>query len=171
MNFEARAWAGRVVAAVAIAALSVIGVNAQKDPRKDAQGAYYFEVDIGDQKTAFFKSVGGLAIETEVIEYREGGANGTIRKMPGATRYANIRLSRPFRGDRALYDWYISSQQPQPIKVDGCIRMFDRHGSLVATWKFQKGFPAKWEMSELDASTNEVATETIEIAHEGLEIA
>lgn len=168
MNLEARARAGRLLAAV-MATIAVIGVNAQKDPRKDALGAYYFEVDIGEQKTGFFKSVDGLAIETEVIEFREGGANGVIRKLAGATRYANIRLSRPFTGDRALYDWYVSTQKPQPIKVDGCIRMFDRHGTLVATWKFKNGFPAKWELSELDASKSEVSIETIEIAHEGLE--
>ena len=169
MNFEARARAGRLLAAV-MATIAVVGVNAQKaDSRKDPLGGYYFEVELGEQKTAHFRSVGGLKIETEVIEYQEGGANGVIRKLAGPTRYANIRLSRPFTGDRALYDWYISAQKPQPIRIDGSIRMFDRQGTLVATWKFKNGFPAKWELSELDASKNEVSIETIEIAHEGLE--
>jgi len=48
--------------------------------------------------------------------------------------------------------------------------MFDRHGVRVAAWKFSNGFPVKWEGPDLDASGNEVAIETIEIAHEGLSI-
>ena len=56
----------------------------------------------------------------------------------------------------------------QPVKVDGRITMFDRQGTRVALWEFTNGFPVKWEGPEFDASKNEVAIETIEIAHEGL---
>ena len=167
MNFESRAWAGRLLT-VAIAVVAVVVVNAQKDQRKDPLPAFYFEVEITGQKTAFFRSVSGLKIETEVIEFQEGGDTGTIRKLAGVTRYANIRLTRAFTGDRSLYDWFATTQKPNPIKVDGRITMFDRHGTRVAAWKFSNGFPAKWEGPEFDASANEVAIETIEIAHEGL---
>ena len=54
------------------------------------------------------------------------------------------------------------------MKVDGRITMFDRDGTQVASWTFSNGFPVKWELSELDASKNEVTIESIEIAHEGL---
>ena len=106
--------------------------------------------------------------EFRIIEYKEGGDAGFIRKLPGVTRFANIRLTRGFTGDRTLYDWFTNVQKPNPIKVNGRIIMFDRHGTPVATWKFSNGFPVKWEGPDLDASTNEVAIETIEIAHEGL---
>jgi len=33
-----------------------------------------------------------------------------------------------------------------------------------------RGWPAKWEGPALNARTNEVAIETLEIAHEGLEL-
>jgi phage tail-like protein len=46
--------------------------------------------------------------------------------------------------------------------------MFDRNGMRVASWTFTNGFPVKWEGPEFDASKNEVAIETLEIAHEGL---
>ena len=38
----------------------------------------------------------------------------------------------------------------------------------VAKWTFFNGWPAKWELSELDASKSELSIETLEIAHEGL---
>jgi phage tail-like protein len=36
------------------------------------------------------------------------------------------------------------------------------------SWTFVRGWPVKWELSEFDASKNELAIETLEIAHEGL---
>jgi phage tail-like protein len=170
MNFDSRAWAGGVVTLVAFALVAVVVVNTQQTQRQDALPAFLFAVEIGGLNAGFFKSVGGLKVETEVIEYKEGGDAGFIRKLPGVTRFANIRLTRGFTGDRTWYDWFTNVQKPNPIKVNGRIIMFDRHGVRVAAWKFSNGFPVKWEGPELDASGNEVAIETIESAHEGLVI-
>ena len=166
MNVTSRAWAGGLLT-VAIAIVAVVAVNAQK--RTDPLPAFFFSVEINGQNIGFFKSVGGLTIETEVVEYQEGGdGGGIIRKFPGATRYANIRLSRGFTGDRALYDWFVASQKPNPKRINGRIIMFNQHGTRVAAWTFVNGFPVKWEGPDLDASKNELAIESIEIAHEGL---
>ena len=165
MNFTSRAWTGRLLA-VAIAAVAVVVVNAQKDQRREPLPAYWFSVEIAGT-TYPFRSVSGLKIETDVVEYQEGGSTGPIRKLPGITRYSNIRLSRGFTGDRSLYNWF-SAQKQNLVKVNGRITMFDRQGTRVAAWTFSNGFPVKWEGPDFDASANEVAIETIEIAHEGL---
>ena len=171
MNFFTRAWAGRVLTVVSIAVVAVVVVNAQRTQRQDPLPAFLFAVEIDGQKTAFFRSVSGIKTETEVIEFQEGGDNsGTIRKLAGVTRFANLRLTRGFTGDRTLYDWFRSVKKPNPIKVDGRIIMFDHHGAPIIKWKFTNGFPVKWEGPELDATKNELAIETIEIAHEGLSI-
>ena len=167
MRSETRAWAGRLFVVV-LGIVAVAAVNGDDDPRRAGLGTYYFQVTIDGQATGFFRSVSGLSVETDVVEYREGGANDIIRKLPGVTRYANIRLSRAFTGDRALYDWYAATIKPQPTKVDGQILMLDQQGTPIAKWTFVEGFPVKWEGPEFDASSNEVPIETIEIAHEGL---
>jgi phage tail-like protein len=170
MKFEARTWAGGVVTVVATAVVAVIVVNAQKAQRQDSLPASLFSVEIGGLTTGVFRAVGGLKAETEVIEFKEGGDAGAIRKLPGITRYANIRLTRGFTGDRTLYDWFTNLQKTNPAKVDGRIVMFDHHGKPVVAWTFKNGFPVKWEGPDFDASSNEVAIESIEIAHEGLVI-
>ena len=168
MNFKSRAWAGGLLT-IAIAVFAVIVVNAQRTQRQDPLPAFLFSVEINGQNVGFFKSVGGLKIETDVIEYQEGGdGGGTIHKLAGATHYANIRLTRGFTGDRALYDWFVATKKPNPTRVNGRIIMLNNHGTQVAAWRFVNGFPVKWEGPDLDASTNEVAIESIEIAHEGL---
>jgi phage tail-like protein len=167
MDFKARVWATRLLV-VAIALVAVVAVNAQKNQRNDPLPGYFFQVEIDGQAISFFKSVGGLKMDTEVTEFREGGQTDSTRKLAGATRYTNIRLTRGFTGDRSLYDWFITTQKPNPVRVNGRIVMFDRRGNRVAVFKFVNGFPAKWEGPDLDASKNEIAIETLEIAHEGL---
>ena len=39
----------------------------------------------------------------------------------------------------------------------------------MATWTFYRGWPCKWEIGEFDASKSELAIETLEIAHNGIE--
>lgn len=164
MRTQARVWAGGVLA-MALVGIAVV-VNGQNGTHQAPLPAYHFEVKIEGQ-TFRFRSCSGLRIETEVVEYQEGG-DPNIRKLAGPTRYANIRLTRAFTGDRSLYDWYVATKKPQPVTVDGQIIMFDRQGARLAAWTFTSGFPVKWEGPEFDASKNEVAIETIEIAHEGL---
>jgi phage tail-like protein len=166
MNLNARAWATRLLV-LAIALVAVVAVNAQNDQRKAPFAAYYFEVEINGVIYPF-RSCSGLKIETEVVEYQEGGNTGFVRKMPGVTRYSNIRLSRGFTGDRFLYDLYLNAKKPNPSRINGRIIMVDRQGTQIAAWKFFNGFPVKWEGPDFDASKNEIAIETIEIAHEGL---
>ena len=166
MNVKARTWIGVLMAT----AITVVVVNGQT--RRDPYLAFNFKVTIdgqdSDKVTGFFRSVSGLSVETEVVDYQEGGVNGPPRKLAGATRFGNIRLSRGFTGDRSLFEWVTATQKPNPVKVNGRITVFDRQGTRIASWKFVEAFPVKWELSELDASKNEVVIETIEIAHEGL---
>ena len=168
MRFQVRPWAGGLLTLV-IALVAVAVVNGQKEQCREPFPSYYFSVEIEGQ-TYPFKSVSGLKIETEVIEFREGGSD-TTHYLPGNTKYANIKLTRAFTGDRSLYDWYLATKKKQPVKVNGHITMFDNHGVRKAAWNFAAGFPVKWEGPDYDASKNEVAIETIEIAHEGLTLA
>ena len=37
----------------------------------------------------------GLTVEWEVQEYREGGLNDYVHRLPGRRKYQNIKLTRP----------------------------------------------------------------------------
>ncbi|HEX4997296.1 MAG TPA: phage tail protein [Terriglobia bacterium] len=164
----ARVWRGALFM-ILIGILGVAETQAQKDPVRDAVQQYRFQIEIEGVNAGRFRSVSGLAIESEVVDYREGGDNGTIHKLfTGTRKYSNIVLKRGFTGSPALYNWYMSSTAENPGKVNGRIIVFDSHDVKVAQWEFVSGFPVKWEGPDYDASANEVAIETIEIAHEGL---
>src|SRR5690348_11496095 len=134
MNFNARTWMTGLLA-IAVAAIAVVAVNAQNKTtqRKDPLTSFIFQVEIGGQ-TAFFRSVTGLKMETDVIEFQEGGDNGAAHKLAGATHFANIRLSRGFTGDRTFFDWFVQAKKPNPARVNGRIIMLDRQLNRIAAW-------------------------------------
>src|SRR5215813_10817193 len=62
-------------------------------PRREAVGAYYFQVEI-EGTVGFFRSCSGLKSEAEVQEVAEGGFNTTTRKLIGRTKFPNIVLKQ-----------------------------------------------------------------------------
>lgn len=150
--------------------------------RRTPFGAYYFEVEISGVVYPF-KSCGGLKVEQAVVEVEEGGFNATTRKLPGRTKFANIVLKQGFCGaDSPLYGLKKVFQNDLPTaattsdsgkgwkgpsRFSGTITQKGPNGS-EAKWIFLNGWVCKWEGPDLDAGKNEIAIETIEIAHEGL---
>jgi phage tail-like protein len=119
--------------------------------------------------TAMFKSVGGLKYETEVVDVKVGGRNDTTLKLPGATKWSNLVFKRGFTADPDFIAWRESwLRGKKPARAAGRIIQLDNALKGVCAWSFEQGWPCKWEVSEFDASKNELAIETLEIAHEGL---
>ncbi len=138
--------------------------------RRDPLTVFSFLVDIGEEN-AFFKSVSGLDAETAVIEYRTGNMPSLSSiKLPGLTKYSNIVLKRGMTADLTLWRWYKTTIDGQTQRRDGTITLLDTALKPVLRWRFRNGWICKWEGPDLDASANEVAIETIEIAHDGLEL-
>jgi phage tail-like protein len=166
-GFGGRALRSQWFIVIVIAVLCVAGLRGQTEgTRKTPVPVYVFRVEIGCNDLGFFRSVGGLSVETDVVEYQDGNER-IVRKRPGLTRYSNIILKRGFTGDTALYDWYMVTTKQDPPRVNGSIAMLDQTGTELATWHFRNAYPTKWEGPDFDASKNEVAIESIEIAHEG----
>jgi phage tail-like protein len=129
------------------------------------------QLDIKGSATVdtFFKSVSGLRMETEVIPVREGGANNTTFQLPGATKWSNIVLKQGFTKDSGLLKWRQDWIQGRMTRItSGKIIQLNTAKQAQCSWTFYNGWPAKWEVSEFDASKSELAIETLEIAHDGI---
>src|SRR5687768_18375730 len=78
-------------------------------PRKDPLPAFCFKVTVDipgcDKGEADFKGCGGLAMETEVTDYRAGGVNESTYKLVGATKWKNIVLKRGFTASEEVLTW------------------------------------------------------------------
>jgi phage tail-like protein len=139
--------------------------------RDDPYKAFNFVVEIDGISIAAFCEVSGLASETEVIEYRNGSdKTGTVRKLPGLTTYANIVLRRGITQDNQLWQWRKAIEQGTADRRSGSIVLLDDERNPVRRWHFTEGWITKYDGPDLNAKGNDVAIETIEIAHEGLTI-
>lgn len=138
-------------------------------PRNDPYGAFNFIVEIDGLAVAGFSECSGLTAETTVIEYREGNEKAGVRKLAGLTKFAPIILKRGITKERDLWNWYKNIINGNTDRRNGSIVLLGNDHTPVARWNFTDGWPAKWEGPHLKAKGNEVAIETLEIEHEGLE--
>lgn len=139
--------------------------------RDDPFGRYNFVLEIDGVEAAGFSEVDGLTAETDVIEYREGADRvNSPRLLPGLTRYARVVLRRGFSGDSTLFEWWKAVRDGPPERRNVAIVLLDERREQVARWNLRRAWPTKYEGPALNAKSSEVALETLELAHEGLEL-
>jgi phage tail-like protein len=136
---------------------------------KDPYGNYNFLVEIDGITRAAFQQVSGFDSTVEVIEHREGGENTTVRKVPGLAKYSNIQLKWGISDDRDLYDWHRRVIAGDIERKNGSIVLLDRRGQETGRWNFVRAWPTKYDAPDFNAEGTDVAIETLELAHEGLE--
>ncbi len=134
------------------------------DPYKN----FRFLVEIDGIVQAGFSEVSGFGSNVEVIEYREGGDAATVRKLPGKVSYPDITLKWGVTDSRELYDWHRAAVNGTIQRKNGSIILLDDSGEEKLRWNFREAWPTKWTGPGFNATANEVAIETLEIAHEGL---
>lgn len=119
-----------------------------------------------------FTEITGLSIETEVIEYREGNSPEYNKiKMPGLRKYGNITMKRgTFSGDNDYYKWFDTVKLNTIERRNITITLLNENHEPVVTWKIKNAWPVKIQSPDLKSDANEIAIETIEVAHEGLVI-
>jgi phage tail-like protein len=132
---------------------------------------FHFQVEWGGSKIGFTE-VTGLDVSTDIIEYREGSSPEYHKiKMPGMQKFSNITLKRgTFKGDNDFYNWWNSIALNTIERRNVVISLLNENHEPVVVWKIKNAFPVKMTSTDLKADGNEVAIESLEIAHEGLTI-
>jgi phage tail-like protein len=138
--------------------------------RNDPYSSFNFVVEIDGVIVGGFAECGGLTTETDVIEYRNGDEDITVRKLPGKAKYTNITLKRGYTASRELWEWRRQVIGGRTQRKSGTVQLLDEARQPALKWNFREGWPSKWEGPALNAKNNEVAIESLEIAHEGLEL-
>ncbi|MGK7877652.1 MAG: phage tail protein [Xenococcaceae cyanobacterium] len=142
--------------------------------RKDPYSGYNFRVEIDSITRAGFKSCSGLETSTNVSTYREGTDKSLgMRKIPGMPSSSNITLTRGFTDDRELWDWrtlVLAAADPSKYRRNMSIVLLDDAGNEKIRWNLINCWPVNWTGPTLDATVDEFAIETLEIAHEGIKV-
>lgn len=122
--------------------------------------SYRFVVSLGDEKVPF-KSVSGLDIKYDSIEYKDGTGNRYY--MPGQLQKVSITMSKGvFAGKNTLYDWISSISLNRVEKKDLMISLTNESGSeLLVTWNVLNAFPTGLTAPSFDATSNDIAVQEI----------
>ena len=133
---------------------------------------FYFQVKLGDKEVPF-QEVSGMDIEAQIIEYRHGNSKefSTI-KMPGIKKTGNVTLKKGvFVKDNGFWDWFNKIKMNTIERQTVVISLLDEAGAPTMVWTLNNAWPTKITGTDMKSDGNEVAVETVEIAHEGLTIA
>ncbi len=129
-----------------------------------------FSVTLDNQQSlGTWSKCEGLAVEYEIFEYQEGGVNEYVHRLPGRCKYTNVKLTRQLdsqSGDVAT--WVSSGLKKNSVeRGNATITLMDHDGNEVISWTLAEACPVKWTGPTLDAAGNQVATEVLELAHNG----
>src|SRR5579862_9474928 len=93
-----------------------------------------------------FKGLTGLEVSYDVLEYREGGNNDFVHRLPGRMHYPNLVLSWGLIRDELLLQWFMATHQQaqlQEITLTLTASKGDKQADL-RTFTFVDAFPVRW---------------------------
>lgn len=136
--------------------------------RDDPFVVFRFDLRFEGESLGGFSECNGLNLETQLQDYAEGGQNDFTHKFPTRTVQANLVLKRGIV-DRRLWDWYFRLTQGRVEQRSVTVLVHDPSGDVVMEFQLRAAFPCKWSGPDLNASQSNVALETLELCHQGLE--
>lgn len=135
--------------------------------------------------TAAFNEVTGIEASVDVIEFRQGNAGSLAPvKIPGLVKHGNLTLKMGYTRAQDFKTWIqkcVSERRNETIRHNVTIEMVDINEQTpqavftttkdsTLTWILKDAWVAKYSGPDLNASTSEVAIESVEIAYEELVI-
>jgi phage tail-like protein len=157
------AGAGAATPAAAPSRRSPAKTGVEPDPVTELR----FIVELPGVVIGRFKEVSGLSAQVDVKEYAEGGVNHFMHKLPGRIKWGPLTLKRGVTHHDALIGWFWEARtRTRPLAMVVSLR--GPGGEEVRSWAFVDAFPVKWTGPNLNASSSQIATESLEIAHSGL---
>ncbi|MCP3921428.1 MAG: phage tail protein [Desulfobacterales bacterium] len=134
---------------------------------------FHYRVEIDGMDPVAFSEVSGLNIEVKPITYKDGlSCIQGAKHMPGMSEAAKLTLKKGvITGDSQLYTWINSIRITTVEKKNITISLMDEKGEApVVTWKVMNAFPVKMDAPSFNATSNEVAIESLELMADDVKV-
>jgi phage tail-like protein len=140
--------------------------------RSPFSGKFLFEVD-GVQIGAFTE-VDGLQADVAVEDVEEGGQNQFVHRLPGRLTWPNITFKRGVTDSDSLFSWLqesagdeFSRKGNKLERKSAAVTLVSDKGERLRAWELAAAFPVRWRGPSFAASSTDLASEELEIAHHG----
>jgi phage tail-like protein len=140
----------------------------RNDPYRNCR----FLLEIGGITQAGFMEATVPDTMQDPIEYREGNEPPTVRKIPGLIKYGNLSLKWGITdSSMEIYEWRKKVEQGKmsEARQEIAIIILDEEGNPKSRFELSQAWPSKYDAPDLNAKGNDIAIETLEIVHEGME--
>lgn len=111
-----------------------------------------------------FQGVQGLSVDVETEEFKEGGENRFVHKLPVRTKYSEITLKRGMFIGSGIVLWCrnaIENFDFQPTNL--IITLLNEEHVPVAGWYIVNAYPISWSVSDFNAEQSSVVIESIKL--------
>jgi phage tail-like protein len=136
----------------------------------DPYRAYNFKLVIQGVTEGHFIECSNIGIKVQALQWREGGTNQVVRRLPGQVEYADVKLRYGLTKSNELWTWFLSAVKGKAERRNVSIVMLDSDGTTeVLRWDLVNAWPASWRGAPLDAMGKEVAIEEIVLVFETLD--
>ena len=137
--------------------------------RKDPLTNFAFTLKVGGVAVGSFKEVSGLSTESEVVEYRSGGAPEVVQKIPGRLKVGDVTLKRGITSDMSLAAWrkLVEDGAMDQARQNASILLLNASAQPVAQWNLINAWASKLSI-EVDKESGEVM-EVVVLAVERIE--
>jgi phage tail-like protein len=134
----------------------------------DAAAGAAFTVEVLGLTLGTFSAVKGLEATVDVLEYREGGINDIVHRLPGAMTYPNLILTNGVTSP-AVEAWFAKTRLGAD-RHTMTVTFLDAAGKAMRAWSFAEAYPIRWSGPTLTAGDTTIAGEELEVAHAGMKV-
>ena len=139
---------------------------------------FYFEAD--DLTEKMILEVGGLSSETPAAGGDKVLGSGKDAKnlrqaTPTQVKFSPVTVKIVATNNIDLYKWYADCNKNMgggslwaSNRKGASIVVYDQESNEQARWSLKNCYPTKYEGPKLEASSNDIANETITLVHEGI---
>ena len=142
--------------------------GAQVVPAGTTHASMAFTAEVLGRTLGTFASIRGLEAQVDILEYREGGINDLVHRLPGQLTYPNLVLGGGVTS-RAVEEWFAQTRLGAERHAM-TVTFLDSAGTAVRAWSFADAYPVRWTGPVISASSTEVAGEELEVAHGGMKV-
>ncbi len=131
---------------------------------------FRFALEIEGSMFGWFTECNGLTIERDTTPQPEGGVNDYTHQLPGRIKYTRITLKRGLADD-SLWDWFQEGLYDANVKRQNIsIVLYSVDRLQAKRWNLSNAYPVKWTGPDFKSDGNQVAVESLELVHHGMEM-
>jgi phage tail-like protein len=133
----------------------------------------FFFTGGGTQANTFdilFQKVSGIGATVKTSRQEEGGQNLFVQQLPDRIEHDNLVLERGLMVTSPLTTQFLETlTQFRFAPADVLVTLLNEANRALLSWKFLQAYPVRWSIGDLDAQSNTIVIERLELAYQHMQ--